>query len=255
MLKMLKYEYRRSLSGLLVMIGILCADELFLLISAWGTHKEGHFAAGYTLMMLGAFASYWYVLLSGVVEYSKDLKQKQGYLVFMTPVSAYKIIGAKLLSTLISGVILLATVMFFLTTGYVVGTGAFGLSSMMDVIDFFLSTSGTTMAKMIAELLVVCFVFVVFFFTIVSMAYLSVSLSATVLQNKKTRTLISIVFFVVLSIFIGLVGNFLPDFDFDLNSEFWSSMLNSIPTLIWFIIVIEGCHFGSAYLLEKKISL
>ena len=97
MLKMMKYEYRRGIFPLLVVITALAAAELLFVI---GIFAEKNLLAGLgiTFLMLGGFASFMFVLIYGVIIYSQDLKNKTGYMVFMTPLSNYKIIGAKLLT-------------------------------------------------------------------------------------------------------------------------------------------------------------
>ena len=58
------------------------------------------------------------VLIYGVIIYSQDLKNKTGYMVFMTPISNYKIIGAKLLSILLTGATLVAFLGLLIVVDY-----------------------------------------------------------------------------------------------------------------------------------------
>ena len=86
MLKMMKYEYRRGIFPLLVVITALAAAELLFLIGIFA-EKDLLTGLGITFLVLGGWASFMFVLIYGVIIYSQDLKNKTGYMVFMTPIS------------------------------------------------------------------------------------------------------------------------------------------------------------------------
>ena len=114
MLKMLKYEFRRGIFPLLIVGIVIAAIELYFLISTLTEHAD-HSVIAVSLLILAAFCCYLFVLIYGIISYSQDLKNKSGYLVFMAPISSYKVIGAKLLSILLTGAIIVAVIFGLLT--------------------------------------------------------------------------------------------------------------------------------------------
>lgn len=114
MLKMLKYEFRRGIFPLLIVGIVIAAIELYFLISTLTAHAD-HSVIAVSLLILAAFCCYLFVLIYGIISYSQDLKNKSGYLVFMAPISSYKVIGAKLLSILLTGAIIVAVIFGLLT--------------------------------------------------------------------------------------------------------------------------------------------
>lgn len=117
MLKMMKYEYRRGIFPLLVVITALAAAELLFVIGIFA-EKDLLAGLGITFLVMGGWASFMFVLIYGVIIYSQDLKNKTGYMVFMTPISNYKIIGAKLLSILLTGATLVAFLGLLIVVDY-----------------------------------------------------------------------------------------------------------------------------------------
>ena len=109
MLKMLKYEFRRGIFPLLIVGIVIAAIELYFLIGTLTEHAD-HSVIAIALLILAAFCCYLFVLIYGIISYSQDLKNKSGYLVFMAPISSYKVIGAKLLSILLTGAIIVAVI-------------------------------------------------------------------------------------------------------------------------------------------------
>ena len=114
MLKMLKYEFRRGIFPLLIVGIVIAAIELYFLIGTLTEHAD-HSIIAVSLLILAAFCCYLFVLIYGIISYSQDLKNKSGYLVFMAPISSYKVIGAKLLSILLTGAIIVAVIFGLLT--------------------------------------------------------------------------------------------------------------------------------------------
>ena len=111
MFKMLKYEYRRGIFSLFVIFAAFLVEEAFFL---WATysHEENYIGLSMGLYFMLSFACYVFVLIRGVYIFNHDLKNKDGYMVFMTPISSYQIVGAKLLCTLLTGVTLLVMFLF-----------------------------------------------------------------------------------------------------------------------------------------------
>ena len=96
---LLKYEFRRSRTIFLGIIGVTLLVELVYLVGFF-TKVQALFTVGLIggilCLALGAVA----ILLYGVIMFNDDISKKPGYLLFSTPRSAAQIVGAKLLMTL-----------------------------------------------------------------------------------------------------------------------------------------------------------
>lgn len=255
MLKMIKYEYRKSLTSLLCMLGGYAMIELYLLISAYVLEDEVHFASAITLLLIAAYISYFLVMIFGVTSYSKELKHKSGYLLFMTPVSSYKILGAKLLTNLINGVIMVAVIAVLFITGFRIGEDKFSIGNVLKFVEELYNEMGGSWSEVIAKILVFIFLFLLVTYMTVVVAYFAISISATILQNKKGKGAIGVLLFFVIIVLVYAVGYQLPTLDFDVSSAFAKDVLDDLPIILWFLAVAVAAYIGSATLLEKKISL
>ncbi len=256
MLKMMKYEYRRGVFPLLVVIMALAAVELLFVIGIFAK-KDLLAGLGITFLVLGGFASFMFVLIYGVIIYSQDLKNKTGYMVFMTPISNYKIIGAKLLSILLTGVTLVAFLGLLIVVDYnLLKSHNGGVASAEFVLDEILGTRGLSIGSVIANVVGFIVVALIQFYTMITIAYLAVSLSSTVLQNKKIKGVVSFILFVALYVLVSYIAYKLPHLGKNVQVEtMLDAMYKNIPQLILYVICMIGSYIGSATLLSKKISL
>lgn len=257
MLKMMKYEYRRGIFPLMVVIAALAAVEILFLVGIYAD-KVAFVGLGMVLLIMGGFAAFAFVLIYGVIIYSQDLKNKTGYMVFMTPLSSYKIIGAKLLSILLTG----ATLVIFLGVLLVVDYNVFkahnsGIADLEVIVNDMLGTAkGTSLGAIIANLAGIIIVAVIQFYTMITMAYLAVSLSSTVLQNKKIKGVVSFVLFVALYLLMSYVAYKLPYIGRGMNAAtMLEAIYASLPKLGLYVVCLVGSFIGSGALLSKKISL
>ena len=197
MLKMLKYEFRRGIFPLLIVGIVIAAIELYFLISTLTEHAD-HSVIAVSLLILAAFCCYLFVLIYGIISYSQDLKNKSGYLVFMAPISSYKVIGAKLLSILLTGAIIVAVIFGLLTLDLSLAYSTYdSIDTFYDFLSNILEMGGYSLGGVILRLLAFILVFLIQFFMTITLAYLAVSVCSTILQTKKIKGFISFVLFIV----------------------------------------------------------
>lgn len=256
MLKTLKYEFRRGAFSLMVMAIIIVAIELYFLIANL-LEEYSHAGLALVLMLLASLGCYVFVLINGIVIYSNDLKNKSGYLVFMTPVSSYKIIGAKLLYILLTGfffVVLTGACIFF---DYVsVLSNRDSVVSMTDAFDLILGTFDLSLGGLVVRLISFTLVMLVGFFMTITLAYLAVSICSTAFQAKKGKGILSFLLFVVLYVIIALIADHLPTLgNYGADTTYLEQLYDNLPIYILYVIVMIGSYLGSAALLDKKISL
>ena len=204
MLKLMKYEFRKWRVTLLALLGGLAVLEIGF-IAGLKLNRPGLMTICLSLIALLTFAAFAYLVIAGIAGYSQELREKCGYLIFMDPVRSISIVLSKLLFI---ALISLAATALFGAAGYLdmralldkLNLDAHTLESLNAMMRFGLKTDATveqilqmagfSAASVILEvLLTMC------------TAYLAITLSATLLQNKKgfLKGLISFALFGVLS--------------------------------------------------------
>lgn len=102
--KLLKYELRKNCLALAVLLIVMAVLEGVFLVSTLAGGAVGVFMS-MLLFALLALAISVTVFALGVSTYSRELSQKSSYLAFMIPRRPIAIVSAKLLFTLLAGVV------------------------------------------------------------------------------------------------------------------------------------------------------
>ena len=104
MLKLIKYEFRKNLYGIAVMLSIIALAQIYFMYACFIDQNRNKALAGAWILFFCAVVCFFMVFAFGIVTYSRELSNKTSYLVFMTPNRSIKIIGSKLLFTFLNGV-------------------------------------------------------------------------------------------------------------------------------------------------------
>ena len=204
MLKLMKYEFRKWRTTLLALLGGLVALEVGFIV---GLKLDRPTLMTVCLSLIGllTFAAFAYLTIAGIAGYSQELREKSGYLVFMAPVQPISIVLSKLLFI---ALVSLASTALFGAAGYLDFRALLGklnldaqtMDSMNALLRFGLKTDATVQQILQMASFVAVSVMLEVLLTMCT-AYLAITLSATLLQNKKgfLKGLISIVLFVALS--------------------------------------------------------
>ena len=96
--------------------------------------------------------------------------------------------------------------------------------------------------------------FLIAFFVLISLAYFAITLSSTALQNKKIKGFISVVLFCVLAYATIKISSLLPEL-YKNPDSLSQALMSSLPATIFQLLMVVACAFGSAVLLDKKVSL
>ena len=94
MLKLFKYEMRKTLFAKLVLLALIAIMECVFLYGYW-TGNNGTVTLGLTLFLFTFFCGLLMISIMSLVTLHKDMNTRQGYMLFMTPNSTYRILGAK----------------------------------------------------------------------------------------------------------------------------------------------------------------
>ena len=139
MLKLMKYELRKTWSTKAVLLAVTAIVEIAYLIGLYAD-KEGTMSVSVLLLILLAFGGVMVIGLESILTLHRDMNTRQSYMLFMTPNSCYKILGAKILEC---GVSILLTGAFFFALGVLDITLLFAkegqLSRLWETVQQFLS--------------------------------------------------------------------------------------------------------------------
>lgn len=252
MLNLIKYEFikKRKVFG----IAAISAIILNLIINY--KYGEAGIAIYLGLITIAMFILY---IVDVISMYSKDLNNKSGYMVFMTPNSGYSILGSKVITAILEGIIMLIFYILLIFLSFLV---LFGFDAFMntDFINFDVSF-GFTIGHLIISLILILLLCVQFILTI----YTAITIRKSLLANVKFKGLYSFIIFIGLNYVITKLHTLLDKIPFmsDTNISIKPDMIiNSkeflvaiLPTALIVAVICTILTLISGYLLEKKINL
>ncbi len=268
MWKLLKYEFRRTRTSLLTMLGVIAAAEVYYLISRAQNNVE-HTAISAAALIIASFVAMIYMMVRGVSCYSTELKSKSAYLIFMTPNSGTKIMASKYLYTFVNALLLGAV------CG---GLGVLDVHLLMESQEewrYFLEQglrllqlqgyqTGQIILAIIFYLLMTVLLLLVFF----AIAYFAITLSHTFFHNLKGRGLIALIFFIAVCYGLIKLQELFPNPGDMLVTgtssgasaelvigSFTDLLTMMIPHEVFDLAVILLSLFGCGWMLDKKVSL
>ena len=198
--KLLKYEFRKTWMTKLVLLGITAVAEIAFLIGLYSKNDDQLWVPGALVLVFIAFGGIMAIGLGSIVTLHRDINTKQSYMLFMTPNSCYKILGAKVIENGIS--LLLATVFFF-------ALGALDVSMLMahegrladlwSLVTQFLEGIDSRITLDTETLMSFAFGLLASWFSTVTCAYLADVVSTALLKGKRWNGLGSFALFILLS--------------------------------------------------------
>lgn len=247
MWKLIKYELRKQMQSKAIIFGIVALLEI---VWFWGLFmKESMLPSTSGFLFLVACISMMYLYFESIVTFSNDLKTKNSYMLFMTPNSSYKIVGAKILA---SGIQIILYGLCFFGIGVLdVGIMAIRFNSVSESIELiktFLREAVQIDVDVTYVLISILSILIVGIFILV-LAYLSITLSATFLANKAYKGIISFAIFVLIvfveeKIVSAVLGNVLL-----------SDATTIILSILWYAAMSIAAYVATAWMLDKRVSL
>ncbi len=246
MLKLMKYEFRKTAFSKLILLAVTAVSEVAFLLGVF-LKKDNLLATGVMFLFLCAVIGIAYIGLESVMALQRDLNTKQSYMLFLTPHSSYEILGAKVLengiSILVTGMffVILAALDFTIATAYIGG-----IKEVMDMLKSFLDVSMRITVDPV-QMLFVFFTALASWMVYIVNADLAVILSATVLAGKKASGLVAFVIFLILSWLFGTVLDHLPALA-NIDLQF---VLYIVVAMVMAVLV----YLFSGWIMEKKLSV
>lgn len=242
MLKLMKYELRKMRTGILILLGIWLAAEALFLFGRGGSTDTAWLIA-LILMIYGFFGSLAFAFFRGSALYGRELREKSGYLLFMTPNSALKILSAKVLTGLLMAAAFIALYGAALAGNLSMAEGRSGIA--WSEFGLMLRTISMTNSQFSYMIGISVLMAIATFLSTSAALYFSQTLSATILEGKKGRGGLTLLFWIMISTAAGWLN------DWTLGLE---QGLVPLPLLLHAALGALGI-WGSARLLEKKVSL
>lgn len=274
--KLLKYEFRKGLTGLLIMLGVTAALEGYFLYGLYINAEDGwHAAIAAMLLVFMTMAMSVFVLIRGVTSYSGELKSRSAYLVFMTPHSTRKIVASKFLYTFVLGLLM---AMIYGALGLMdIGLllHEFGeLEEVLTTINDAMAQLGFHLEQYIFAAILGLLMVMLYALSFCAAAYLAVTISHTLFRDKSWRWLAALGLFWLLMQGVSAVYGLFPSpfdalvyqtapglanvsaaYDIKRTPELRDLLPALAPHALTSVCVILASLFGCAWMLEKKVSL
>lgn len=269
----LKYEIKKSRFMMLIVGIIIGCLEIAYLIGFFGFKFAQNeklndiftsiWALSTVLLIVAACCSMLAGALYSVLLYNSDIRKKSGYMLFLTPTPTWQWILAKILMGLLATAVLvvvfavlgIADILLFIPE---LDDTSFIGQLLIPLRDMFFDNIGT----MVLFLLNMILQIVVMITTI----YLAISMSKTLLGNKKIGTFVAFVFWIALEILqsaisslFTLLSNGLFSISIDMNEN---GLVYNLDTAVPFLLaamalnlVFAGVCYGvTVHLTDKKMS-
>lgn len=258
MLKLSKYEFRKNRNALLLLIaglGILQAAYMLSL----GTKKDSYIFSSSGLLLLYGMVCYFAIFLFAVTNYYREINSRTSYLVFMTPVSPFRIVLSKMLTVLFLGLIMAGLLGALAALDLQLLAGRYDeYTGLLDMIQDAMLQFGIHTGEIFSGILFGLITFLLSFYATVALIYLSITLSATLLQNSRFKLVVSILLFLAASLLRSklqdLVGTVYSIQVTD-HTGFIELLYQSWPYTLLNLGVFLISVAVTTWLLKKKISL
>jgi len=246
MLRLLKYELRKTMLSKLILLGITLIAQIIFLAGLW-EKKDVTLAIGAALLFFIAVTGIALMGILSLATLHKDMNTKQGYMLFMTPNSCYRILGAKVIEC---GISILLAGAFFFALGWLDFSLLLGQGANEEIWKMF-----TEMVKVINDNIVLdashisalIFGMLASWLCTVTTAYLADVVSSALLNGKKANWLVTCILFIALNWGLIELLRLIP------------SAIGVIPQMLWegiASLVLAGIMYVvTARLMEKYLSV
>lgn len=247
MFKLIKYEFQKQMFSKIVIGICLAALTLYFAVMVI-LDKEDAAGIGLCIMGIVMLAGMFYVAIESIVVYERDLKTKQSYMLFLVPQSAYSILGAKMLASVLQ--IFFTMVLYGLSIA-LCGTVYVGrYSNAREFIEFCRQMTEAVFevhVDMLAIIRVMLYMFIIWVF-IVMLAIFTDTLLNTVLNRSKVLSVLSVVVYIALFWLVLKIEN-------HIYPAGVSSMVMQLISTVYYLVIDFVLFLASGWLIDKKLSV
>lgn len=246
MLKLMKYEMRKTAFSKFVLLVLTAVAEVAFLLGLL-LDKGELLGTAAVFLVLFSTVGIVYIGIQSALLLRRELNCKESYMLFMTPNSNYKILGAKILENLLS--ILVTGVFFLLLAGIDITIATVhvdGLEGVMNMLNGMLNVQfNVSVSK---GMIVLNYIdMLMSWICVIVIADFAVVLSATIFNGKKGNGVVAFAIFCILAWLQGVWLGLIPDLP-----NYNITLLLDILT----VSVIGGIlYYVSGWIMEKKLSV
>ncbi len=253
MYKLIKYELKKQWFSKIVILFTTILLQSYFLLSIF-LEKDNHIATASAMLFFLVLIVFTYIAFEVVGTYAKDLNEKCSYMLFLTPNNSYKILGSKIITTVLQIMLfsIIYFILFIIDIRMVVVYFDY-LDGIKEVITLALDTFfiGSILRNydfytIVIQLIKVILDWIIFVVT----ALFAITLSNTLLYNKKFKNIISFIFFILVSTFINYFNDFLRN-----SLDIYIIKEKLIFDCIFIIVCTVVIYVITAYMVEKKLSV
>lgn len=258
MIKLMKFEFLRKRLWFLMAFGLMFLVQLAVSYQYYQVEAgfRSYYAADLVLIYLVSLLVCFTLLflIDLITLFRNDFFKKEGYMLFMTPHSGYKILGSKLLFALLEGIVIALVYVLVAAVNIRMVYGPNALMGISLDLEFY---------PLVAKISALFIVSVVEFALTV---YLAFALFKSLINNTRFKGLITFFIFVGIGLlksqFSGLVIQLTMDRSYFENAVYYSfteflAILNQLIHIgIGLSLVMAAFMFwATGYLIERKINL
>lgn len=247
MLKLMKYEFKKTLFSKYILLAFLAIAEVIFLIGVFAK-KDSFLAWGISGLIFCTMIGLFYIGIESIIVMQQDLNTKQSYMLFLTPYNSYEILGAKILQNglaiFLAGILaaLLAAIDFSVMMIYLDG-----IEELWKILNHFLAQVHMEITITRTEIGLGVLGVLASWLSMIVNAYLAIVLSATFLAGKKFNKLISFLIYMLIVFVEGRILSLLPE------------MSNISQTLSLVVggdfVMIVLIYFITGWIMDRKLSV
>lgn len=247
MFNLIKYEMKKTMGVKLIALALTAIIEVIYLI-AIARESENTEAVTITVLSLAGIVAIATMGIYSIRLLSKDLNTKQSYMLFMTPNSSYKILGAKYIE---NGVSIILAAAFYVLLGMLNITLLLSkYGELEEIFDLFRELFGSLFVYLDAEYFISSiFAGVANWLFVIATAYLAVTISATILNGRKHNGLLSFILFVAVII---VIHNIL---DGMFDSSFMLTAIYNYEIIAIYLFLALIMYFINAWMMDHILSV
>ena len=247
MKNLIKYEFRKTWNTKMIILGIAAFAEVAFLVSLYLNLEEINGLSIFALTML-AFGGVMFIGIQSVLTMHQDMNTRQGYMLYMTPNSCFKILGGKVLE---NGLSIFAAGAFFFALGALDVTLLVAhlgqLQELINVVNSFAKQLSMELPLNAEFFGLLALYFLCTWLNVVNTAYLADVVATYLLSGKKHNGWIGLLLFLVISGAMSALQQAIT------KGMAWQ------PMLIWDAVIALACaavmYAATAFLMDRHLSV
>lgn len=252
--KLLKYEFIKNRVSLIIFSALLIVSELLFAIGMT-IENDDAMGVGFLMLLLLTPVCTLGGLIIGAGTYTKELSNKVGFMVYMTPNSSYKIVASKFVFTAIIEIIFSGLLGLAAYIDFKLLLDKFGVDEdLISAIFEYLDAVGISVSAFLVQVFATFITVLLSLIMVVAIYYIAYTLTATFMQASKFRTFVAAVVFILGDYAVIKISTYLPEIEYSMSKD-GMDLVTLVPQFLYSLLIILISYFTCSYMLDKKVSL